>query len=735
VTIEKALKKKKGVTDASVNYASGKAFVVYDPTAVDRQGLEEAIKAVGYTPVSEEEPEKAAAARKSEERTRFIVSVVFAVPLAVVAMGHHAGLFHGLSDTALALIELTLSIPVAAAGFRFYVKGYEAVARAGSATMDTLVAIGTGTAFLYSLFVTFAIFAGRGGYTADNLYYEVGGVLIAFILFGKWLEAAAKEKTSEAIKRLMELQSKTAVVLRDGIEREVPVDHIVTGDVMVVRPGEKIPVDGVIIEGYSAVDEAMITGESIPVDKKAGDKVIGATINKSGSFKFRAEKVGLETTLSQIIKLVEEAQGSKAQVQQLADKISAYFVPAVIAAAVAAFGIWWLAAGKDFGFSLSILIAVIVIACPCAMGLATPTALMVGMGLGAKMGILIKSADAIQISEKIDTVVFDKTGTLTRGRPEVTDVVPVAGFNEIALLALAASAEKRSEHPLGAAVVNAAAGRGRLFAVPRQRGIAADEPEDFESLTSQGVRASVKSGGSTKEILAGSIKLFKEQGFELAQFEGKMKGLEAAGKTLIAVAVDGEVAGFIAVRDSLKDTSAEAISMLKAAGKRAVLITGDNHVTASAIGAEAGITEVLAGFTPQEKALEIKRMQGAGRKVAMVGDGINDAPALTQADLGIALGSGTGVAIESGDMVLVKDDPRDVATALDLGRYTMKKIRQNLFWAFFYNVVGLPVAAGVLYPFTGFLLNPMIAGAAMAFSSVSVVMNSLLMRSYRKGYK
>jgi Cu+-exporting ATPase len=580
--------------------------------------------------------------------------------------------------------------------------------------MDTLVSIGVGSAYLYSLYVTFAIWSGSPAYGMGNLYYEVAGFLLTFILLGKYFEAVAKGRTSEAIKKLMGLQAKTAVVVRDGQEIEVKIDEVYVGDVVVVKPGGKVPVDGTVIEGHSSVDESMVSGESIPVEKQAGDKVIGATINKTGAFKFKAEKIGKDTFLAQVIRLVEEAQGSKAPVEELADKISAVFVPAVVVIGLASFIIWMLV-GQGFVFALTTFIAVLIIACPCALGLATPTAVMVGTGLGAEHGILIKNAEALQKAAQLKVIVFDKTGTLTKGEPEVTDLTNKD------LLLYAAVAEKRSEHPLAEAIVKKA----------QAEGINVPDPESFNSISGKGVEAKLK--GET--ILLGNRLLMREKGIAFADKENMLNELEAQGKTVMLVAKNNSLLGLIAVADTLKQYSKEAVAELHGMGREVVMITGDNKRTGEAIAKQVGIGRVLAEVLPQDKADNIKKLQAEGKKVAMVGDGINDAPALAQADIGIAIGTGTDVAIETGEIVLVKDDLRDVVTAIDLSNYSMLKIKQNLFWAFIYNSLGIPIAAGILYPFTGFLLNPIIAGAAMAFSSVSVVTNSLLMKRFKPRIK
>jgi len=719
--IEDSLRKVNGVHDVKVNFALGRAYVNFNPQQVSRVDLDNAIVKAGYQPIKEDIERETREREIRILKRKFFLSLFLAIPLLYVSMGLMVGLpVAEFIKKNIALIQFLLTTPIIIAGYQFYTKGFGAVIKTRTANMDTLVALGTGAAYLYSLFVSIAIWFGNSNYGARNLYYEVAGVLIAFILLGRYLESIAKGKTSEAIKKLLGLQAKTATVLRNGKEIELPVEEVLVGDIIVVKPGQKIPVDGRVLEGYSSVDESMITGESIPLEKSKGDEVIGATINKTGSFKFEATKVGRDTALAQIIKLVEEAQGSKAPIQELADRISARFVPIVFVVGIGAF-LLWLLTGQSFIFALTIFIAVLIIACPCALGLATPTAVMVGTGIGAQNGILIKSARSLQLAHKIDTVVFDKTGTLTKGEPELTDVFTLTDKSENEVLKLAAIVEKRSEHPLGEAIVKGA----------KDRGIDIPEAEEFDSITGKGVKASYLG----QEILLGNRKLMEEKGIDVKDIEKNLQDLEEQGKTTMMVAINNKIAGLVAVADTLKEYSQKAVQELKRMGKEVVMITGDNSRTGNAIARELGMSKVLAEVLPQDKANEIKKLQEKGRKVAMVGDGINDAPALTQADIGIAIGSGTDVAIESADIVLIKEDLRDVVIGMDLSQYAMKKIKQNLFWAFFYNSVGIPIAAGVLYPFTGFLLNPMIAGAAMAFSSVSVVSNSLLMRRYKARIK
>jgi Cu+-exporting ATPase len=581
--------------------------------------------------------------------------------------------------------------------------------------MDSLIAMGTTAAVVYSLSSVYRVAQGETG-AVEGLYFETAGVIITLILLGKSLEAVSKGRTSEAIKKLMGLAPKTATVIRDGREYEVPVDEVEIGHIILVRPGGKIPVDGVVTEGGSSVDESMLTGESIPVEKREGDTVYAASINKNGAIRFRAAKVGGDTALAQIIRLVEEAQGSKAPIAQLADVVSGYFVPIVFGIAVAAF-LAWLVSGESLAFSLTIFIAVLVIACPCALGLAPPTAIMVGTGKGAEYGILIKGGEALETTHKIDVVVLDKTGTITEGRPEVTDILTAGGMEKSRLLLLAASAEKGSEHPLGEAIVNEAEKEKLLLL----------KPEAFCAIPGQGIEA-VMDG---VPILLGNRKLMQERKVSLSELESASDRLAEEGKTPMYVAVNQEAAGVIAVADVVKPGSLQAIEKLRAMGLEVAMITGDNRRTAAAIARQVGIDRVLSEVLPQDKSDEVKKLQEEGKKVAMVGDGINDAPALAQADIGIAVGSGTDVAIESADIVLMRSDLADVATAIRLSKSTIRNIRQNLFWAFGYNVIGIPIAAGVLHLAGGPLLNPIFAAAAMSLSSVSVLTNALRLKRFR----
>jgi Cu+-exporting ATPase len=584
--------------------------------------------------------------------------------------------------------------------------------------MNTLIAVGTSAAYLYSLIVTFGSHLIMVKGLMLDVYFDTSAAIIVLILLGRFLEARAKGRTSEAIKKLIGLQPKTARVLRNGNEVDIPVEEVTPGDIVIVRPGEKIAVDGTVKEGYSSVDESMVTGESLPVEKKAGDTVIGATMNKTGTFKFEATKVGKDTVLSQIIRLVQEAQGSKPPIARLVDVIASYFVPVVIGIAILTFMIWYLF-GPHPALTYAFLnfIAVLIIACPCALGLATPTSIMVGTGKGAENGILIRGAEALETAHQLNTIVLDKTGTLTKGEPSVTDIIEGEGFSRKEILTLAASAEKGSEHPLGEAIVKKA----------KEQNLNLLDPKSFQAIAGQGIEATVDS----KEILLGNLKLMEERKVHLNGLSEKAGRLSAEGKTPMFLAVEGEAAGIIAVADTLKENSKEAVEALRQMGLNVVMLTGDNERTARAIAHQIGIDRVLAEVLPEMKAEEVKRLQAEGKRVGMVGDGINDAPALAQADVGIAIGTGTDVAMESSDITLIGGDLRGVVTAIALSRATIRNIRQNLFWAFAYNTILIPVAAGVLFPFWGILLNPIFAAGAMAFSSVTVVTNALRLRKFK----
>jgi Cu+-exporting ATPase len=727
--IEKAVGRLDGVQNVSVNLATEKADVAYLPGAVRLSEIKKTIAGLGYTPreLDTAEAVDEDAQRKQKDirvlRTKFIVAAAVSVPLLYLAMGH---MFAGLRlplpfflepmryPLFYALAQLALVIPAVAAGNRFYRVGFKTLWHRAP-NMDSLIAIGTAAAVLYSLSSTIRIALGNAA-AVGELYFETAAVIIALILLGKTLEAVSKGKTSQAIKQLMGLAPKSAVVLVDGQETEIPIGEVEVGDLVRVRPGEKIPVDGEVVEGYTSVDESMLTGESIPVEKQAGDPVTGASLNKNGSILFRATRVGSDTALAQIIKLVEQAQGSKAPIAQLADVVSGYFVPIVMGIAFLAAAAWMIS-GQSVAFSLTIFTAVLVIACPCALGLATPTAILVGTGRGAERGVLIKGGAALEETHRVRTIVLDKTGTVTEGEPVVTDVISADGLPPDELLRMAASAERNSEHPLGEAIVRSAA----------QKGLAFDGLEGFQAIPGRGIQARIGS----RELLLGNESLMAERGVVVGSLAGRSAELAARGRTPMFVAVDGSAAGIIAVADVPKPSSARAIRKLRDMGLEVVMITGDNRRTAQAIAEEVGVDRVLAEVLPQDKAEAVRGIQAEGRKVAMVGDGINDAAALAQADVGIAIGSGTDVAIESADIVLMRNDLLDVAAAIELSKATIRNIKQNLFWAFGYNVLGIPIAAGLLHLFGGPLLNPIFAAAAMSMSSVSVVSNALRLRRFR----
>jgi len=721
--IEKALRNLGGVENATVNFATARATVLFSPQILKPEDIEKAIVSAGYGVLKAEREEDAEdaerAAREREFKTlkrQFWTGLAFSVVVFVGSLPHFFPWVPSLLGNHFLLWALATPVQFWI-GRRFY-KGAWAAGKHGRADMNTLVAVGTSAAYFYSAAAAlFPSFFKAGGIRPE-VYFDTSAVIITLILFGRMLEARAKGRTSEAIKKLIRLQPKTALVIRAGAEIDIPVKDVVVGDIVVVRPGERIPVDGVVTKGRSAVDESMITGESLPVEKKDGDEVIGATMNKMGSFEFRATKVGKNTALAQIIRLVQEAQGSKAPIQRLADVIAGYFVPVVISIAVLTFIAWIIFGPKPvLTFALLNFVAVMIIACPCALGLATPTAVMVGTGKGAENGILIKGGESLETAGKITTIVFDKTGTLTKGEPEVTDIQAVPPFSEADVLRLAASAEKTSEHPLGEAIMKKA--QGKDLALPAA--------ENFRALEGLGIEADIEG----QNVVIGNDKLMAERGVDIGALAEKSKTLSEEGKTPVFMAVNGRPAGLIAVADTLKEDSVEAVNKIRRLGLEVIMLTGDNRRTAEAIALQAGIDSVVPELLPADKVREIKKLQEAGKKVAMVGDGINDAPALAQADIGIAIGSGTDVAIEAADITLIKNDLFGVSKAIELSRRTMRTIKQNLFWAFIYNVIGIPVAAGVLYPFFRVLLNPMIASAAMAASSVSVVSNSLRLRRVR----
>ncbi len=741
-TIERTLDKKvPGVLAATVNFATEKATVEYVPGLVSRADMVTAIEKAGYGVIEAEagvleDAEQAAREAEIHDQTRkFWVGVAFSLPLFLLSMARDLGVLgHWAHAAWVNWLMLALATPVQFyTGWDYYVGGFKAL-RNKSANMDVLVAMGSSAAYFYSLPVTIALTLGSDA-LGMHVYYETAAVIITLIKLGKLLEARAKGQTSAAIKKLMGLRAKTARVAREGAEIDIPIEQVRVGDVVIVRPGEKIPVDGVVIEGRSAVDESMLTGESLPVDKKPGDPVIGATLNRQGLLRFEATQVGAETALAQIIRLVQEAQGSKAPIQRLADQVAGVFVPTVIALAFGTLLVWWFVVGEGFTPAMIRMVAVLVIACPCALGLATPTAIMVGTGKGAENGILFKNSAALERAHSLRVVVLDKTGTVTIGQPAVTDVV-ISGFGfsileseskiqdqESKILRIAASAERGSEHPLGEAIVRAA----------QARGLALADPESFEALAGRGVAAQVEG----YQVVLGNFKLMTERFISLNGLEAEAERLQAQAKTTMWVAVDGQAAGIIALADTVKPGSKEAVAEMHRLGLQVVMLTGDNQATARAIAAEVGIDRVRAEVLPADKAAQVKKLQkeGIGR-VAMVGDGINDAPALAQADVGIAIGTGTDIAMETADVTLMRGDLRSVPQAIALSKATLRTIKQNLFWAFFYNVILIPVAMGALYPFEflpGMLrsLHPVLAAFAMAFSSVTVVSNSLRLRGVR----
>ena len=720
--VERVTQKIEGVELAVVNFATEKLTIKLDADVASYGQVKAAVEKAGFQLVSEEDTIKGEEKKHDEASKlliRFIISLIFAVPLLIISMGHMVGMpLPHLIDPMMnpfnfGIVQLILTLPVVMAGYKFYQVGIKNLIQL-SPNMDSLIAIGTLTAFFYSVFGIYKITQGDASY-AMHLYFESAAVILTLITLGKYLEAVSKGKTSQAIKALMGLAPKTATIERNGRELEVPIEEVVVGDLVLVKPGEKLPVDGEVIEGSTAIDESMLTGESIPVEKTVGSLVIGASINKTGFIKYKATKVGRDTALSQIVKLVEDAQGSKAPIAKMADIISAYFVPIVIGLAILS-SVAWLLAGETGVFALSIFISVLVIACPCALGLATPTAIMVGTGKGAEYGVLIKGGEALETTHKLSTIIFDKTGTITEGKPKVTDIV-TTNLSEEQLLIYAASAEKGSEHPLGEAIVRAAIDRGYQLC----------ELQSFNAIPGHGIEVSIQG----KQMLLGNKKLMIEKTIDVSSLSETSDQLAYDGKTPMYMAIDGQLAGIIAVADTVKESSKKAIETLHQMGIKVAMITGDNQKTADAIARQVGIDLVLAEVLPADKANEVKKLQETGVKVGMVGDGINDAPALAQADIGIAIGSGTDVAIESADIVLMKSDLMDVSTAIKLSKATIRNIKENLFWAFAYNVLGIPVAMGLLHLFGGPLLNPMIAAAAMSLSSVSVLLNALRLRRFK----
>lgn len=732
--IERALKKVDGVKEAHVNFAAEKASVIFDENTSSTDDLIYAIEKAGYKASIPNENDTEFEAKKKQQEikgqfTKFLISFVLSLPMLYFMLLDFFKFLPGgtIFLPYIGIVSFILTFPIQfGIGAGFY-KGMWSALRMKTFNMDSLIAIGTSVAFFYSVF-NFGLYVftnnsliGLNGQKIPELYFETAAFLITFVTLGKWLEAKTKGRTSDAIKKLMGLQAKTARVIRDGVTVDLPIDKVVSGDIIVVRPGEKIPVDGVILKGSSAVDESMITGESLPVEKNIKDNVIGGTINKTGSFEFQAMKVGSETTLSQIIRLVEDAQGSKAPIQAFADRISAVFVPVVIGIAILTFVIWFFLLGASLSFALMAFTAVIVIACPCALGLATPTAIMVGTGNGAENGILIKGGEPLEAACKINTIVFDKTGTITKGKPEVTDTDSFSNLSEDELLLIAASLEKQSEHPLAEAIYN----------FVQEENINLKEVSEFKAIPGHGVQGEINGVVyyfGNRRLITDTLDL------PIEKYDRKISRLEEQGKTAMILATKDEILGTISVADTVKETSKEAVEMLKKRGTEMYMITGDNEKTARAIALQVGITNILAEVLPEDKANEVKKLQELGKKVAMVGDGINDAPALAQANLGIAMGSGTDVAMEAGGIVIIKNDLRDVIHAIDLSKSTMAKIKQNMFFALFYNVIGIPIAARALIGI-GLVLRPELAGLAMALSSVSVVGNSLLLRSYKPGKK
>ncbi len=721
--VERVTRKLDGVENATVNFATEKLTIKVNEDEISYGDIKAAVDKAGYKLIKEEVKDKENQGEEKSEAskllTRFISSLIFTVPLLIITMGHMVGMhLPSIIDPMtnplnFALIQLILTLPVMIAGYKFYKVGLKNLVKL-SPNMDSLISIGTLAAFIYGIFAIYKIMQGDHEY-AMHLYFESAAVILTLITLGKYLEAVSKGKTSQAIKALMGLAPKTATIIRDNKEIVVPVEEVIVGDIVLVKPGEKLPVDGEVIEGNTSIDESMLTGESIPVEKSMGSSVIGASINKTGFIKYKATRVGRDTALAQIVKLVEDAQGSKAPIAKLADVISAYFVPVVIGLAIIA-SVGWLIAGETPIFSLTIFIAVLVIACPCALGLATPTAIMVGTGKGAENGVLIKGGEPLETTYKLKTIVFDKTGTITEGKPKVTDII-TNGESEEEILILAASAEKGSEHPLGEAIVKDA----------EEKGLSLKVIDKFNAIPGHGIEVEI----DKKSILLGNKKLMMEKNINISSLDETSDRLASEGKTPMYIAIDGNAAGIIAVADTVKASSKNAIESLHKMGIKVAMITGDNKRTADAIAKQVGIDIVLSEVLPEDKANEVKKLQVDGNRVGMVGDGINDAPALAQADIGIAIGSGTDVAIESADIVLMRSDLMDVISAIKLSKATIKNIKENLFWAFGYNVLGIPVAMGVLHIFGGPLLNPMIAAGAMSLSSVSVLLNALRLRRFK----
>lgn len=735
--VEKSVSKLEGVQCVNVNLLQNSMVVEYDDNTLGTTDIIHAVESGGYgasvqgETKTQETPKNVAAEEMHHMKRRLIASFCFLIPLFYISMGHMMGaplpaiLLGDENVMIFALTQLFLTIPVLIINKKYFVVGFKALWNKAP-NMDSLIALGSAASVVYSVFAIYSMAYAMGHgdlMTAHHygmeLYFESAAMILTLITVGKYMETRSKGKTSEAISKLMDLAPKTATVLRGGVEQEIPVEEVVTGDTIIVKPGQRIPVDGKIIEGFSAVDESAITGESIPVEKQVDDTVIGATVNKSGYFRMTATRVGKDTTLSQIIALVEEAGASKAPIAKLADKVSGVFVPVVITIAVLAAVIWFVAGNQPFSFALSIGIAVLVISCPCALGLATPTAIMVGTGKGAEYGILVKSAESLEIAHQVQTVVLDKTGTLTEGKPVVTDVVLAKGILRNRLLKQAAAVEALSEHPLAEAIV----------AYAKEKEVAFEKAENLTATAGQGVEADV----AGKHILAGNLKMMQERGIQLGEWEAKAVELAEAGKTPLFFVENETFLGIVALADTLKPTSKAAVDAFHQMGIEVVMLTGDNKRTAEAIARELDI-QVIAEVLPQDKEREVRRLQEQGKKVAMIGDGINDAPALMRADVGVAIGAGTDVAMESADIILMKSDLMDAVTAIELSHATIRNIKENLFWAFFYNACGIPLAAGVFYPFLEWKLNPMFAAAAMSFSSAFVVGNALRLRLFRPKY-
>lgn len=735
--VEKSVNQLAGILSVNVNLLQNSMMVEYEEQKLTEEDIIKAVEQGGYgakvhgSEKAAVSGENIAQAEMDSMKKRLIWSFIFLVPLFYISMGHMMGmplpsiLLGHENMMSFALTQLFLTLPILYLNRKYFSVGFKALWNR-SPNMDSLIALGSSAAFIYSVIAIYAMgyYMGHGNMEMAHqygmeFYFESSGMILTLITVGKYMETRSKGKTSEAITKLLDLAPKKATVLKDGQEIEISIEEVQKGDIIIVRPGQSIPVDGIIIEGFSAIDESALTGESIPVEKKVGDMVIGATVNKTGYFQFKAEKVGNDTTLSQIIQLVEEASASKAPIAKLADKVSGVFVPVVISIAVVTTAIW-LFLGYSFSFALSIGIAVLVISCPCALGLATPTAIMVGTGKGAENGILIKSAESLEIAHEVDTIILDKTGTVTEGKPKVTNILLADGVFENKLLRNAFAVEHLSEHPLSEAIVN----------YVKQKNVTAPKAENFKAIAGQGVKAEV----SGKEIIAGNLKMMKKEGIEHPLFE-KGESFATEGKTPLYFAEDKKLLGVIAVADVVKPTSKEAIAAFRNMGIDVVMLTGDNKRTAEAIGKQMNLSTVVAEVLPQDKEKEVRRIQEQGKKVAMVGDGINDAPALARADVGVAIGAGTDVAIESADIVLMKSDLLDGVATIQLSRAVIRNIKQNLFWAFFYNVIGIPLAAGIFYTTLGWKLNPMFAAAAMSCSSVFVVTNALRLKLFQPDFK